>query len=121
MNTFQAGTQYNDLQGTIAADRSDSNRFVDYLESKNYIRDHEIVAAYKLNIGENQGHDVSEIFITVYFVNKGAFEEKPKDVRGVEFRIEPAKFLSYFKRLDAIMITKGLDLSELRVDVQRID
>lgn len=117
---FQAGTQYNDFEGTVAADRSDNLDFAEYLRSKGLIRDGEHLVGFEIVFNENSGTAMPEPGIVAYLgqregVDALALQREQDgilDLRAVEvFGLPIADFFAYFKRFNVMFANKGLKLS----------
>lgn len=116
MDTFKAGVQYDDFTGTVAADRSDNVSLGNYLKKEGVIQSEDVIAALRIGSGENQGTDVTDVSLVVYVHDANQFDQQPSKVRAVECRMSPGKFLSFFKRFDLVMTSKGTDLMHAAVD-----
>lgn len=115
MDTFSAGVQYNDFQGTVAADISDNVALADYLVSIGQARDGERVVGFRITAGENHGRPVAEVSLVAYLLRTIDFDPAPASVRAVEVRLTPGEALAYFKRFDLVAMRKGVDFSGTEV------
>src|SRR3546814_2443741 len=61
MDTFNAGVQYNDFKGTVAADISDNVALADYLVSLGKAESDERVVGFRIASGENRGTPVTDV------------------------------------------------------------
>lgn len=117
MNTFEAGVQYNDYEGTVAADKSDMLRLQDFLREQNLCSADEIVVGMRIGFAGNHGREMEKLGVIAY-LKSGNYSngDAPKNVRAVDVNITTATFFSFFKRFDMVMTAKGLDLSQAKVD-----
>lgn len=125
---FQAGTQYNDFTGTVAADRSDSLSFADYLNEKGLLREGEHVVGFEIVFNENGGNAVPEPGIVAYLGQGAGVDEVSQNwkaggvlnLRLVEvFDLPLAEFFRYFKRFDVMFSNKSLKMNG--AEFQQID
>ena len=116
MNTFTAGTQYNDFTGTIAADRSDTESFVKYLKGLGLAQEDDVMVGWRLGFTENSGNSIEPGIVAYLRAGTGKFEPAPREVRVVEVDIPTCEFFKFFKRFDMVFYSKGLDLSNSRLD-----
>lgn len=114
--TFTASVQFNDYKGTVALDRSDSLVLSDKLKDSGLLRDGELVAAIRLNIGENHGDEIETVAVVAYVLEADCFVEAPEVVRAVETEMRWAEFFSFFKRFDLVFTFGDRDLTNTRVD-----
>ena len=78
MDTFNAGVQYNDFKGTVAADISDNVALADYLVSLGKAEKGERVIGFRIASGENQGTPVTEVSLVAYLLRSTEFEPAPQ-------------------------------------------
>lgn len=117
MNVFNAGVQYNDFTGTVAADRSDENSLSKYLFSQGLTEEDEIVIGFRFGFSENHGREVDLESAVIYLKkNVGEFEKAPKSVRAIDVPMTLSQFFSFFKRFDLVANIDGLELGETEVD-----
>lgn len=121
MDTFIAGVQYNDFQGTVAADVSDNVALSNHLVSLGQAQSDERVIAFRIASGENQGIPVTDVSLVAYLLRSTESEPAPTAVRAVEIRITPGEALAFFKRFDLIATRRGVDLSNAKVDGPHYD
>jgi hypothetical protein len=91
MDTFNAGVQYNDFKGTVAADISDNVALADYLVSLGKAESDERVVGFRIASGENRGTPVTDVSLVAYLLRSAEFEPAPAAVRAVEVRVTPEK------------------------------
>lgn len=117
---FQAGTQYNDFVGTVAADRSDSLDFAEYLRGKGLLRDNEHLVGFEIVFNENSGAAMPNPGIVAYLGQGDGVDavasQRDRDgivtLRIVEVDGLPlADFFAYFKRFNVMFANKGLNIS----------
>lgn len=121
MNTFNAGAQYNDFKGTVAADISDNVALADHLVSLGRAEKDERVIGFRIASGENRGTPVTEVSLVAYLLRSVEFEPTPPAVRAVEIRVTPGEALAFFKRFDLVATRRGVDLSCTHVDGPHYD
>lgn len=116
MDTFNAGVQYNDFKGTVAADISDNRGLTKYLVDLGKAKEDERVIGFRITSGENQGTSVKDVSLVAYLLSSEEFEPDPPEVRAIEVRMTPGEALSFFKRFDLVATHRGVDLTNTRVD-----
>ncbi|WP_223010968.1 hypothetical protein [Sphingomonas yunnanensis] len=116
MNIFVAGVQYDDFEGTVAADIAENSDLLRHLEELGLAQQGERIAAVRLTASSLSPGDVEDCSLVAYLCSAASFEERPSEVRAVETRITPAKLLSFYKRFDLVMVRKSMDLSSSTVD-----
>ena len=119
MSDFVASVQYNDLKGTVAADRSDTESMAQYLVGEGLAAEGERVIGYRISFNENHGNEY-EPGVLVY-LQKGSFDDPDKVVRAVDIGMTGPKFFSFFKRFSLVLMQDGLDLSNVTVDGPHYD
>lgn len=120
-NNFDAGVQYNDFKGTVAADISDNVALADYLVSRGKAEQDERVVAFRIACGENRGGAVTDVSLVAYLLRSIEFEPAPAAVRAVEVRVTPGEALAFFKRFDLVATRGSVDLSDAQVDGPHYD
>ena len=121
MDTFNAGVQYNDFKGTVAADISDNVALADYLVSLGKAGSDERVVGFRIASGENRGTPVTDVSLVAYLLRSAEFEPAPAAVRAVEVRVTPGEALAFFKRFDLVATRRGVDFSGTHVDGPHYD
>lgn len=121
MDTFNAGVQYNDFKGTVAADISDNVALSDYLVSLGKADSDERVVGFRIASGENRGTPVTDVSLVAYLLRSAEFEPAPAAVRAVEVRVTPGEALAFFKRFDLVATRRGVDFSGTHVDGPHYD
>ena len=116
MDTFNAGVQYNDFKGTVAADISDNVALAGYLVSVGKAEKDERVVGFRIASGENRGTPVTEVSLVAYLLRSAEFEPAPTAVRAVEVRVTPGEALAFFKRLDLVATRRGVNFNSTHVD-----
>jgi hypothetical protein len=127
MDTFKAGVQYGDWEGTAAADGADALAIDSYLEEKGLISGDEFVLAVNLWVGENHGGQLGSVSVRV-FVHKGPnhFDTLkplldsmtgPIPVREVRLELALEEFVGLFKRFDVMLTWHGLELEGRQFDI----
>lgn len=121
MDTFNAGVQYNDFTGSVAADISDNVALADYLVSLGKAESDERVVGFRIASGENRGTPVTDVSLVAYLLRSAEFEPAPAAVRAVEVRVTPGEALAFFKRFDLVATRRGVDFSGTYVDGPHYD
>lgn len=115
MSEFEAGVQYNDMKGTVAADRADNESLRSFLVEQGIAQSDETIAAIRLIFVENPGKAIERPGIIVYLSQLDNDSGRPNSVRSVELDLSTSEFFRFFKRFDLVMIRKGADLSQTEV------
>ncbi|QPQ54376.1 hypothetical protein IC614_08420 [Allosphingosinicella flava] len=121
MGTFNAGVQYNDFKGTVAADISDNVALTDYLVTLGKAEQDEYVVGLRIASGENRGTPVTDVSLVAYLLRSAELASAPAAVRAVEIRITPGEALAFFKRFDLVATRRGVDFSNTHVDGPHYD
>lgn len=121
MDTFNAGVQYDDYKGTVAADISDNVALANFLVSRGKAEKDERVVGFRIASGENQGTPVDDVSLVAYLIRSAEFEPAPATVRAVEVRVTPGEALAFFKRFDLVATQRGVDFSNTQVDGPHYD
>lgn len=118
MEIFKAKTQYNDLQGSVAADNADHNDAIAWLVKNGHIHDSAyFVCGIKMCAGENHGKHQDPVNVTFLLLpsnNRGNFLEKieandiASSVKEIQVQMNILDFFSLFKRLEIAISTKGI-------------
>lgn len=116
METFKASVQYNDLEGSAAADRADMTDAAKWLKDNGHIDD-EFVVGISMWAGENHGthkDPVSVKFLVAELVGYDNIPEmieasgEPIQVKEISVDMDIADFLALFKRLEITLSSGGL-------------
>ncbi|MEM1341062.1 MAG: hypothetical protein AAGF68_02005 [Pseudomonadota bacterium] len=105
MAIFQAGVQYNDIEGTVAADRSDNLAIADHLTEKGLANPDERVVGYRISFSENQGKEIDAG--VVFYLQEGSFDDPAATIRAIDVAMPHATLFKFFKRFDLVMTVKG--------------
>lgn len=116
MSTFEAGVQYNDFRGSVAADVSDNVALSTYLKQQGLIQSDDLIAGIRIASSGNTGADITSVSLVVYVYSSAEFDPAPANVRAIECQMSPGKALSFFKRFDLVMTRKGQNLHNTEVD-----
>lgn len=114
MYIFAANAKYNDLKGSIAADKS--RLLDDFLTSRTQLRADEHVIGISVSIGENHGSYSDPILVTCLVARLDGHSYmidliqngQPLKARRVSVRMNIADFLSAFKRVSFTLSDGGL-------------
>lgn len=119
MNTIKASVQYDDWEGTAAADESDGVKMRDLLEKSRVIKAGEFVVAIELFVGESHKGKVEKPYIDVLLFKKADFDTAaaaiksipdPLPLRKVRVDLSLEEFIGLFKRFSVTLSRRGLDL-----------
>ena len=121
MDTFNAGVQYNDFKGTVAADISDNVGLANHLVSLGKAVEGERVVGFRIASGGNRGTPVTDVSLVAYLLHSTEFNPSPATVRAVEIRVTPGEALAFFKRFDLVATRRGVDFSDTQVDGPHYD
>ena len=120
MSIFKAGVQYDDFSGTVAADKAGSIAMLDHLKKEGFANDTERLVGYRIAFGGNDGHEIETPGVIVY-LREGSHDEPAPVVRAVDVPMTTAKFFSFFKRFDLVMMQKGVSFVGVEVDGPHYD
>ncbi|MEN3785464.1 hypothetical protein ABDZ30_04755 [Aeromonas veronii] len=116
MEIFKASVQYNDLKGSVAADRADMTDAEKWLKANGHITD-EFVVGISMWVGENHGtHEdpVNVKFLVTELNEHTSIPEmlqtsgSPIKVKEICVDMNIADFLALFKRLEITLSNGGL-------------
>jgi hypothetical protein len=117
---FRASVQYDDWEGTSAADDADAISLHKYLQDKRLIRADEFPIATSLRVGENQGGKLGMVNARAFlFAGPTTFDTVkdalvghagPIPVRVVYLELTLEEFIRLFKRFEVMLTRKGVDL-----------
>lgn len=116
MSTFNAGVQYNDFKGTVAADVADNLSLTDHLIKMGEANKDERVVAFRISSSAVSTAPVTDVSLVAYLTNSPEFEPTPKQLRAVDIRLTPGEALAFFKRFDLVAKRDSYDLSNTAVD-----
>lgn len=120
MSIFKATVQYQDWNGTAAADDADNNKTLSaFLEGKGLMKDTESLIASSLWIGENKGGKLGSVSIAAYLFDRPSFDtvkaaldsiNGPIPVRKVDVEVSLEEYIAFFKRFAVIHTRNGLNI-----------
>ncbi|HEV2078681.1 MAG TPA: hypothetical protein VGR19_02125 [Allosphingosinicella sp.] len=117
MQTFQAGVQYGDFEGSVAADRIDKGDMTDFLEAAGLMGPDDFLIGAEVFVGENHPGRMGSTFVRVFLIEARNYEEaksllaaEPLEVRRVEVPVDLETFVRFFKRFNVIITRRGLNL-----------
>jgi len=111
--SFTASTQYNDWEGTAAADDADSKDLQDYLRDQELMQEDEFLVSAALRVLENS------IFVHAYVYSESGSSTSLKEkfaaleaipVREIDLEISAEQFIKFFKRFVVSLTWKTLDV-----------
>lgn len=104
---FKASVQYNDLQGSAAADNADFGDASKWLRENALINEDEHLVGIKVYIGENHGEHNDPVFVeflidsTISNLNDiSGTEGSPIELRRVRKDMSISEFFAFFKRFE---------------------
>ncbi len=113
METFRASVQYNDLQGSTAADNASHGNATDWLKDNGHITADEYLLGFSMFIGTN--HDSVSVTFLVSELNgyKNIPEMIDASIESIQAKkisidMGVADFFSLFKRLNITLSSNGL-------------
>jgi hypothetical protein len=114
---FKASVQYNDLLGSVAADRADKISPTKWLSGKKLIDEGELVVGISMFSGENHGTHQDPVYVTFLVTDLKGYENVPEmldsidgpiQVRKIDVDMNLSDFFALFKRFDVTLSTKGM-------------
>lgn len=119
MGTLKASTQYGDWEGSASADDADKIDLRAWLMERKHVQDGEYILGATVYFGENHGGKVRGPHVQVttmatgdYDTVKAALEATPDPlpVREFDVEISTEELIGLFKRLEVVLVRKGLGL-----------
>lgn len=119
MTYFKATVQYQDWNGTAAADDADRNSLSDFLRTKGLMTGNEFLIASSLWVGENHGGKLGSVGITAYLFDKPDHASVkaaidaiagPIPVRKVDVTVTIDEYIGFFKRFAVLLTRNGFDI-----------
>jgi hypothetical protein len=118
---FRAKVQYDDWEGTAAADVADQRSMETLLEEKgSFNRETEFLAGIEFGLTENHRAVVDQAYVYALIAPKPPGEnwgmqmkeeQHPLRVRQVEVDLPIGEFLGLFKRFSVVLTKRGLSLT----------
>jgi len=99
---FTASVQYNDLLGTVAADRADEDDLESQLIDTGVIVEGEDLIGIDVYTSDSMQDDDNPIWVTVLIKN-----EEDDSIREHRMEMTPEEFFSYFKRFNIKISSSG--------------
>jgi len=124
MEKFKSSVQYNDLSGTIAADKADLSGPSDFLKKKKLIKEDEHLIGVTMWAGENHGVHKDPVNVKFIVSKLYGHDNIPRmiatndiKVRIVQFDMTVKDFFSLFKRISLTLshdgILEGKEINEI--------
>lgn len=120
IDTFKASAQYNDWEGTVAADDDSHKGIRDLLRDRGMVNENELVIGIDFWCGENHGGVVQEPVVHALIVQAKNFDQlkgrldadsEPLPIRRVELeKVSLNQFLGLFKRISINIVQNKLGL-----------
>ena len=117
MTKLRAFVQYDDLKGTVAADRVDRGGPQRWLRDKNLINDDEYVVGISMFAGENHGVHRDPISVDFLVSELKGYDNipemiqsvgEPVEVKRVQVDMNLIDFFGLFKRFAVTLSTSGM-------------
>lgn len=114
---FKASVQYNDLTGTVAADRSDQHSLLAYLQQHKLILADEHLVGVEMLSGEVHAKTQEKpVHVTALVTSLEGFDTVkaavesgvPLEVRQINLEMTLAEFFGLFKRFEVSLSNGGL-------------
>jgi hypothetical protein len=114
---FKASVQYDDLLGSVAADKADKNGPSKWLSEKKLIEEGELVVGISMYSGENHGTHQDPVYVTFLVTDLKGYENVPEmldsidgpiQVRTIDVDMNLTDFFALFKRFNVTLSTKGM-------------
>ena len=114
---FSASVQYNDLKGTVAADKVDGGKFTKWLKEKDLLNDDEFVLGVSMSVGENHGIHRDPVDVDFYVTKLNGTQTVPEvleasggsiGLRHINVEMNISDFLALFKRFEITLSPKGM-------------
>ena len=114
---FSASVQYNDLKGTVAADKADGQKLSKWLKDRDLINDDEFVLGISMSVGENHGTHQDPVDVDFYVRKLSGAQTVPEvleesggsiELRHINVDMNISDFLALFKRLEITLSSKGM-------------
>jgi hypothetical protein len=110
---FRAEVQYQDWEGTAAADEHQGHGLQEFLAGKQLMVDQETLVATSLGFIEGY------VYVHAFVVNRGDFESakaliehaEPIPVRRIDLDMSMQEFFWHFKRFDVVLTWNSLHLT----------
>ena len=126
METFKASVQYDDLKGSVAADRADMTDAGKWLEDNGHISSEEFVIGISMWTGDNHGQHIDPVSVKFLISELNNHENIPAmieasgenlQVKVLRLDMNIADFFALFKRFEITLSNNGLlegkDYSEI--------
>lgn len=121
--TFRAAVQYDDWQGTAAADNLDTSHITDLLVSRGLMSGDEFLIGVTFYLGENHPANANKqaSVRAVILPSRSGFEEAKAAIdqtegklatRTVDLSLSLVEFVDLFKRLSIVLTRRGLALED---------
>lgn len=120
MTNFKASTQYQDWNGTAAADDADNNKTLSaFLIGKGLMTATESLIASSIWVGENKGGKLGTVSIAAFLFDMPSFDTVkaaldsitgPIPVRKVDVDVSLEEYIGFFKRFAVVHTRKGFNI-----------
>lgn len=126
MSSFKASVQYNDWEGTAAADDADVVSLTRYLATNGLINENEYLLSSSIFIGENHGGRIGGVYIVAHLftpppnttVDAALYAiTGPIPVRELELELTIEQYLGFFKRFKVVHTKRHLELEGREYEV----
>lgn len=116
MEIFKASVQYNDLKGSVAADRADKTDAENWLKENGYINEEHVVGI-SMWAGENHGTHRDPVSVKFLVSSLNGYSNIPEmlqadndpiPVKEIRVDMNISDFFALFKRLEITLSSGGL-------------
>lgn len=114
---FKSSVQYNDLKGSVAADKADKNSPLKWLKDKGLINEGELILGISMYAGENHGSHKDPVYVTFLVSDLKGYDNIPEmmeasagsmQVREIRVDMNIIDFFALFKRFEVTLSTNGM-------------
>lgn len=119
MSQFKASVQYQDFDGTAAADNADQADLHSFLQAKGLLQGAEFLIAASLWIGENKDGKIGMVNISAHLFQNGDYDTTlaalaatpdPIPVRTVRLEVSLEEYIGFFKRFAVVLTRRGMNI-----------
>lgn len=116
-NWFKASVSYNDLKGSVAADKADRGLLTKWLNDKQLLKNGEYVLGIRMSVGENHGNHQDPVYVSFFVSDLKGFNDIPEmlesfedsvELREISVDMKITEFLALFKRFEVTLSPKAM-------------
>lgn len=104
---LKAGVQYNDWEGTSAADDGDFEHAQSFLREEGELKESEELVGFQLFAGENHGSHEDPVIVTFLVSPAEGEPDEELRLREVQVEMDLAEFLGLFKWFNVVATKRG--------------